>query len=346
MQFIPFYLSSLYVWSIGLILFLLGGYFCTFVTSVYQNHIYNTSFNGYRNTKWFIYLVLFAATITIYKFKSLNGLEIGSKELGEELGIGGIIGRSSNILLISIPFFMTYKMNKLWKVLIIALLAFFLICMGSKTWLTYAIIVCFVIRNTGFSKKKIWLIIGLIILLVSAFFLYYKLNTNIDDNTQFLSFASRHMYFYITSGLLPYSEIVANELSVNPPGITLPFITIFSYWLGEAIASVHSSIWVVTDQIVGKPSNVFTFFGTLWILGKNGDFVFLSILSGFICYLWYYMSKYKDCIFLKIGWGFTVAILFFGWYNWGFALLRIWEIYIYCFLAYYVSAHIRVQSMK
>lgn len=142
---------------------------------------------------------------------------------------------------------------------------------------------------------------------------------------------ARHFYFYITSGILPLSEYVRLGMDSMHNGITLPFISIIHYWMGEEV-SAHSPLWIVTDNVLGTSSNVYTFFGTLWIFGDRLDYVFYSILSGIISMSAYRLYKYHNSIFYLIAYAYTMCILFFGWYNWYFATLRIWEIYIYCFV--------------
>ena len=337
LQFIPFSPVSLYVWTIGLILFLFGEYIIISINKNSTIKQYQTISNQENNYFVFNILTIIAILYIAIKFKSIDVESIGNKETGEEVGAGGLTGRFANILLIAIPFYVTYQIPKLIKCVLLLLMFIFLVSLGSKTWLMYCIISGFITYSYK-SKINLYLLVGLIAILFGAFLLYYKLNVDFDENNEFISFALRHFYFYITSGVLPFSAIISDQLNIVSPGVFHPFTLLIRSWIGEEIV-IHSTINITTDLIVGKQSNVFTFFGNLWILGKDFDFVIMSILSGLISYFWFIQKKKYNNIFLQIGWGYTVATLFFGWYNWGFGLLRIWEIYTYCYLLFIISSY-------
>lgn len=345
-DFIQFQPLALWIWIIGLLFFWLGNPFVVLLLKSFgyfkQKNTHNL-YAGYKSFSLFHIAVamgiLFACILLL---KGLQQAGVGSKDLGEDIGQGGIAGRVADLLLVAFPFYYSYKLKLIIRLPLLALLFLFIISLGSKTWLTYSFIATIIVWIYNGHKINIKLLCVSIIALFVLFGLYYWLNTEIDDSAHFIEFVSRHFYFYITSGILPMSEIYYSEIFIPPQGINHPFVNLFLSWIGEA-ASFHSPIWISTDKILGTQSNVFTFFGQLWINGSYLEFIIYSFLSGllsyFICDIYYLKSN----IFGAICYTYTLSVLFFGWFNWGFIFLRIWEIYIICIIFNWLcKLHIKI----
>lgn len=329
--FVSFYYEAIWIWTIGLFLFFWGGILVDIIGS---SLIRNKYYNKYSGTYIFHIIIFICICIAIVKFRSVISYnDFGSKEMGAEMGMGGIVGRVSNVLLIAFPYYVVRNI-KLWIKFPLAIcLLIFIFALGSKTWIMYSILAAFityVLLNRNYRINYKVLLVALCVMLLS-FVLYYKLKVSIGDSDKFIAFVARHFYFYITSGVLPLSEYVKLGMDSMHNGITLPFISIIYYWMGEAI-SVHSPLWIVTDNVLGISSNVYTFFGTLWILGDRWDYVIYSILSGIISMTVYKVYVTHNNIFSLVAYAYTLCILFFGWYNWFFGALRIWEMYVLCFI--------------
>lgn len=337
-DFVDFYIPSLWVWIIGLFFFWIIGNISRML--IKRERLKKS--NGVIN-RLPIVIFIFCALLSTLKINSLgSSLDFGSKELGVEMGMGGIMGRASNILLIMFPFVAVCNLKRILKIGVLLLLCVLLMSLGSKTWILNAIIASFILllveKKIKITRRSIFIIlISVLILLFSFFFLYYKLNTKIEDNEALIVFVYRHFYFYLTSGILPlglYFKTGANEI-VNE--FQLPFINILEIWLGKQIVSAHSPLWYTTDISLGTQSNVFTFFGTLFIESSFGGFLFYSSFFGFWCYLLFEIARAKANIYLNIINVYNLSLLFFGWYNCSFAILRIWEVTIYCLIFYYLT---------
>lgn len=338
LNFVDFYISSLWVWIIGLFFFWITGNISTILIKR-ENLKKSSKVNNYLP----IIIFVFCAFLSTLKINSLgSNFDFGSKELGVEMGMGGIMGRASNILLIMFPFVTTSNLKKIPKLCVLILLCVLLMSLGSKTWILNAIVASFILlmveKKIKFTRYSIFIIlISIFILLFAFFFLYYKLNTNIEDNEALFVFVYRHFYFYLTSGILPLglfykigSFDVINEFQ-------LPFINILEIWLGKQVSSGHSPLWYTTDISLGTQSNVFTFFGTLFVESSFWGFLFYSSFFGFWCYLIFAIARVKANIYINIINVYNLSILFFGWYNCSFAILRIWEVTVYCLIFYYVT---------
>lgn len=329
--FVSFYYEAIWIWTIGLFLFFIGG---ILVDIMCGSLTLNKYYNKYRSTYIFNIIIFICVCIASVKFKTaISYNDFGSKEMGAEIGMGGIVGRVSNVLLIAFPYYVVQNI-KLWiKTPLVIALLIFIFALGSKTWIMYSILAAFMtyILHKGNYRINYKVLLAVLFAMLLSFVLYYKFKVSIGDSDRFIVFVARHFYFYITSGALPLSEYVRLGMDSMHNGITLPFISIIFYWMGEAV-SAHSPLWIVTDNVLGTSSNVYTFFGTLWIFGDRLDYVFYSILSGIISMSAYRIYKFHNSIFSLIAYAYTLCILFFGWYNWYFATLRIWEIYAYCFI--------------
>lgn len=344
LDFTTIYPPFLNIWSIGLAFFWLGGVLSTVVFRclTYRYNI-DVSFTQYgiqslRNIKYIKLLFLICGIISLLLvFKSGLDNSFGSKEMGEEIGQGGIAGRISNILLIAIPFYFIYKIHWIKKITICILLLVVITAIGSKTWMTYSILSGFILLNMGNKKIKIKGVIITFLALFLAFTIYYKLNTEIEDSGHFTDFILRHIYFYFTSGILPLSEVIKQDIITHGSGLHHPIINLILYKIDPSSLTFHSNLWITTDNTLGTQSNVFTFFGTLLLGGGSGDFILYSTLSGLISYIYLYCYRCSGSIFFAIPYAYTLSILFFGWYNWGFGFLRIWEIYIYSFIFFLIS---------
>ena len=334
--FIPFYSPSLWLWSVGLSLFWIGGHLITLVSRRITTHRVQEYASGN------LVHIVFLACIGFMTAKLLatgGDMAIGSKELGEEVSVGGVVGRVANILMIAFPFYVYERVNKYIKFLLLALLFVFLTTLGTKTWLMATVLAAIILLiSTKRLKLNLKLLISAFFILAALFFLYYYLvlYDRMDSFNRIVEFVSRHFYFYFTSGILPMGEFVRENDFNTINSYFHPIVGLIKTWNGEQIME-HSNVWITTDQLLGTQSNVFTFFGTFYMSGTIWTYIFYSIFYGLWCYLFYEISRVQNNVFLHIANAFNCAILFFGWYNCGFGLLRIWEIVILSCVLYFIS---------
>ena len=334
--FIPFYSPSLWLWTVGLCLFWAGGHLVTLAGRKL------TTYRVQECAPGKLVHIIFLACIGFMAVKLVTAggdMAIGSKELGEEVSIGGVVGRVANILMIAFPFYVYERVNKYIKVLLLALLFVFLTTLGTKTWLMATVLAAIIMMiSTKRLKLNVKLLISSLVILASLFFLYYYLvlYAKMDSFNRLAEFVSRHFYFYFTSGILPMGEYVKAHDFNAVNSYFHPIIGLIKTWNGEQIME-HSNVWITTDTLLGTQSNVYTFFGTFYLSGTVLSYTFYSLFYGLWCYLFYEIARARNNVFLHIANAFNCAILFFGWYNCGFGLLRIWEIAILSCVLYFIS---------
>lgn len=340
LNFVPFFFISLIPWCIGLAAFWIGGmiteilYKNVIIRDLKKKYSYISLHDTSVNKKIDIidYIFIFAIVVLFISLRnSLSYDSFGSKELGQDIGSGGIIGRCSDIALVAFPFYFLTDKPKLFKYSLLTFLIIYLVGLGSKTWTSYAFL-CTFLTYSLFRRKKINIKRGLIILFVlfSSFALYYILTVDSNDNLDLMYFILRHFYFYFTSGTLAFGEFCRLGTSLHLNETVHPIITLIYSWQGIEPGH-HSNLWYTTDLVSGTQSNVFTFFGTLFMSNPLYMAVFYSIMSGVISYLTFSISRHhKTNIFAVIAYGYTLSVLAFSWFNFGFSFLRIWEIYAIC----------------
>lgn len=335
-DFIQFHCEALWIWTIGLFLFWTPSILIFQKRPFCKQHLFFTPPPAQNNI---VDLIIWSSIIyMLVNLNNLSNIEFGSKELGAELAVGGIKGRMSNILLVACPYIACSKRyNKTTKIVLVLVLMYILLAIGSKTWIMFALLATFLSRSL-IAKIKLNTVTCTIVGGVLIFCTYYYLNTNIEDYTHFTEFISRHFYFYLTSGILPLSEYIHNKDYIIREDFMLPFVNIINIWFGSEGASAHSSLWYTTDNIIGTQSNVFTFFGTLF--GNNTiTFILYCIFFGLLSYYIFKRSLIERSEFYSIMNNYNLSVLFFGWYNCSYGILRIWEIFVICAIFHFINFH-------
>lgn len=336
LDFIPFRYEGLWPWILGLFFFWIP----SFLIFNNKNIIADVTIKikNISNIKTIFLVILLCLAYISINMRNMSAYDLGSKELGEELTVGGVKGRIYNILMVMFPFMVCYSYNRFFKFGLTIVASYLLFASGSKTWIMYAFLASIIcLHRSGKLTLNIkWAVIS-IILLLGSFIMYYYLNTDFDDNNSFLLFALRHFYFYLTSGLLPLGEVCHLNLQGNQDVFMLPFINIINVWAGEQGIEPHSPLWIETDCIDHTLSNVFTLFGSLIMGGNYVAFAFYAMFFGFISCLIFLKSQHSNNIFISIMNGYNLSILFFAWFNCAYSLMRVWEIFFFAIFFYYLQ---------
>lgn len=339
LDFVEFSYITLYPWILGLVIFWTSGRFVGYIFMSSPVEINTFKKEPDNSNKLILFIISLVCLFFLIKFRSLsNSVSMGTKDFGEEFMLGGLAGRLSNCLMIFFPYLIYTKCNKFFKIILLFFIFIFILSYASKTWLMGVFIVSIFI---GILQKRINLNPKIIILTlvggISLFILYYSFTI---DNDVLFDFVFRHFYFYLTSGVLGLNEFFEEKTFFvsNNDYLILPFVNfINTIFLGKQALLPHSSLWYCTDLLNGTETNVYTFFGTLYIYG---DWVFMAIYTfvlGFMTYLFFYLAKKSNNIFINILNAYNLSILFFAWYNFAYNLLRYWEIFTFCIFFFILS---------
>lgn len=332
---VPLYYESIYVWIIGIIPFWLAGILAVIIFR--PNRINNCGEN-IKQRKWIIILFISVATIIfiklLYLFKSKY--VFGSKDFGEEYIGRGIWGHISNLLFLIFPYFAIIFKKSFRNYMTLLVLMFLVLAYGSKTWFLSLIFATFLL-TIHYKKIKISPLTLILPILVgfSFFSIYYSLSIKYN----FFSFVTRHFIDYLTSGILPLSEYVKHNLTtgIDTQYVLSPFINSINAINGNQLISAHSQIWILTDTKSNFQSNVYTFFGTLYIYSGISLGIMLAFSLGLLNYVLLIVSRVLNSIFINIAYYTSITILLWGWFNFGYILLRPWEIITFSITFHYLS---------
>jgi len=334
---VPLHYNSLYVWIIGILPFWVSGILLRLIISGPLNK--HTAEIDFNQKKWISILFKLIILFFMYKFIIVlkGGYLFGTKQFGERFFGSGIIGHIANLLFIIFPY-LTITTKKLLSVqTVFSLLLLFLITSyGSKTWLLTVSITTLLLF---IHYKRIKLSLFTLIVPIFVGFGIFTLIYSFTIKNNLLDFATRHFIDYLTSGILPLSEFVKNNSTndVDPAYLFSPFVNTIHAIRGHPLISPHSNIQILTDTKSNFESNVFTLFGTIYIYGGKYWGTIVSFLLGFLNYGLLLVVKLRNNLFNVITYYFAMSLLFWGWFNCSFILMRPWEILVLSLLLGFVS---------
>jgi oligosaccharide repeat unit polymerase len=333
---LPLHGNSLYIWIIGIIPFWLAGLLIRLITQLKPPPEPIAAFPKENNKlQYFFYILIFFLFLKLI-ITWRQGLSFGSKEFGEAFIGRGISAHLSNILFIALPYLLLIKRRKkkaglIFKTAVVISIFLIFIGYGSKTWILTLFISTFLIL-AHYKQVKVSVMTPVVIII--AGFVFFTVYYSFLINEHVIRFASRHFVVYLTSGVIPLSEYVRNNLDpgISPEYVISPFLNIYHALFGNEVISAHSPIWIVTESRNHFSSNVFTFFGTIYIYTGAWWGIIIAFLLGLINYILLLFSQIKRSVFLTIAYYFSISVLFWGWFNCSFILIRPWEVIIYAIL--------------
>jgi len=185
--------------------------------------------------------------------------------------------------------------------------------------------------------------VGVIILSgVFVFGAIYLVGWSIIDpsaasSTDTYLFLARHFYFYVTSGVLGFSEVFragTNHIGASPVAIFTPFLNLYRVFTGAINMSMWGSSSDTGVQIAlsNDPSaitNVYSFFGTLYIyLGATGAVIYVIVVA-LLCYTLWILAGWTRNEWILVLYCIVAAELFFGYFELYFWLIDPYEIALY-----------------
>lgn len=308
----------------------------------------------YQIGRKYLYFNGFICVLFILRFLQLrsSGLPIGSDEFGEQFatnGLGGhlnlllIVLTISNILLLD----RKKKYNKyLLLFVVIGISVSFL--NQVKGWVLIPVLGGVIMRlKNHLLQLKIRLVVFVCLIGTFFFFMSYYvllvLTRDAQDTSFFIPFFLQHFIFYLTSGVLGFSEACINHAFVT--GDLVSAVSNFFYPV-RAVTEILTgglppqSHGVFLDTGFGD-SNVRTFFGDMYLRGGILGGIFLSIFNGTVCYSALWLSKVKHALFIDAMYGFIAGILLMSWFSSYTHLLNTYEVPIICIILYLVRKYYR-----
>lgn len=330
--FVDFYYPSIWLWSIGLLLFALPSYAFAFVLQKNKRPL-NSPMAEAEMPRIIVYISIALILLFLYRFRAISGVfPVGSRDFGDELCGKGLWGHlrqlSLPILMMSIYF---VDKKRWWIWLIIIPLVVVAVLYQILGWLIIPCLVGIMLRlYTGKTKLKmsllIYIVLGAAIVFLGSYVISLVIVGDKELDNEVLSFIFRNFVHYLTSGTLGLS--VDMELGFPDEG---GFEMVIAQLVNIANALTGS------DELVNplnpyyfntgvNLTNVRTFFGTVFINSSYGVFtVFVLFVSTSIYLMKIATIKYNN-IYVYTAYFFECGLLFMGWFDSYFASLSVIEI--------------------
>lgn len=334
-SYTPFFLPSLQVWIIGLLLFALPSWIfsrgkkeITTLTPLKKDY---TSINIKKNEKLYRFFCkltfLLIAIAFIRMRRSMGNASWGSDEFSENYTSGGGIVSHLNVLLAVIFIYMMYmgdrKHTTAWVICVLIIINMFAV--GVKSWIIGPCLIGYLGRvMTKRSSINLWtiLLLGFLMIFIfaSSYFLLMVVTERSEMSNEFLSFLINHFTGYLIGPVLSFS--VDFQLGIQEPympeALFAPIVNFCKIFTGETYILPINPVWV--SYGIGQ-GNVRTFFGTIFCYSR-GEMAFVIVLLMYSLYFYMIrllsitcrnpMIKLADCVNM----GFLILGFFeFYWLN-------------------------------
>ena len=330
--FVDFYYPSIFIWSVGLVLFAIPSYVLAFVLQKHNRPL-NSSMAEEDMPKLIVYIAVFVILLFVWRFRSVNGaFPIGSRDFGDELCGKGVWGHlrqlSLPILMMSIYF---VDRQRWWLWLIIVPIFIIAVLYQILGWLIIPCLVGIMLRlYTGKTKLRLslmlYVVLGVAVVFLGSYVISLVLVEENDLDNEVLSFIFRNFIHYLTSGTLGLS--VDMELGFPDEGefdmVIAQLVNIARALTGSGELIVPLNPYYYNTGF--NLTNVRTFFGTVLI---NADYVTFALFVLFVSSAIYLMKvatiRFNN-IYVYTAYFFECGLLFMGWFDSYFASLSVIEI--------------------
>lgn len=299
-----------------------------------------TSFSIHgQNLHWLKFLLLVACFIALYKAAQAY-LLIGNlhDEEFSNLLSHGVAGHALVFCMVAAPvlFFSRKKGDRL-ALFIIAISFLLLFLKQVKGWLIIPILFAILLQwHSGRLQIRgfggIWLAF-LPLLMTAIFFAAYLLGWSSrsgfalswDDAYSAAESISIHFLGYLVSGVLGFSEILRTSTALGgekPEYLIATLYNILAFIQGNPPISPISEIFISTNALRDKASNVYTIWGTLFLRsGITSFFIYFLLIAGLSALLG--IAHRNRFIFLL--YCYLASFLALGWFDYYYFHLSVYE---------------------
>ena len=310
LDFLPLNTNSLIIWMRGLFLVWLTGYFLARIVpgaDVFRclSQRFKAQFHGEASAEklsaWFaIALIPFLILNVLLSLRAAGGWSgLASPEFKSAYAQGWL----AHAIAFTEPLFIllvgTAKRKNKFRIAIAVILMMFLLLGQVKGRVLQPLLGGFLYRvirgRSSISVKSA----GIVVLCgVLAFVSIYLGGMSIADpslasNPDTYVFLGRHLFYYLTAGVLGFSEASGTgtrDFGGSSTDIFAPFVNVYRTLTGSGKLVAPGNRYEtrmqvdLTTESVDAYTNVYTIFGTLYFyLGPWGSFIYVAVM-GFLCY--------------------------------------------------------------
>ncbi len=344
-NFLPVNEIAVFIWCLGLFLFWVSGSLLTFavvktkITSPFVDIASRKYISvSIRGISWLCIMVL---SISLLRSFTLHGTITG-EAFSRDFASHGIAAHCLNIMKFNAAYIIAARDGKKIQAGFIFLLTFiFLFLYNVKGAILLTGLVClfasFIMSNSKLNLKKI-----LIVILLGC--VLFVLSYVISLGSFSINFITTHFLSYVVAGIVGFSEHIRQNLPVDIDFYLIfqPIRNLYNAFTGGEIFGRVSDIWVVTNVIYAKNSNVKTFFGDIYIYSGLIKGALVTAVFGITSYFFLIITILKKELLFLILYLLMISSLSFGWFNFYFNDLFYYEIILYVFFVTVLSKFLAV----
>lgn len=338
--FVSFYYPSIYVWSIGLVVFALPSYVLSIATTKYVSTFCRpVSSSSYPLSLGIISVGLIIAFFLrlLYTLKTSNYL-LGTEDFADDFCGHGLWAhlRCAIIPLLIVAIYHVRKRSYLLWCVVLALLAIQLIYLVKGAVIITVVSGLFIRLYAGKMNLSLSLLLKLVIGALALFLATYMvlplLGSNGDANLELVKFVMGHFVHYLTSGTLGYSY----DLQINCPDtgsfetLVSPFINIYRQFTGnDQMLSAVNPYYLYTGL---SWTNVRTFFGTMYIYCNTWQFVAYTLTASTLMYAIKLVAMGTGNLYVYAILCYYCGLMAMGWFEFYLFHLAAFEVPVVCLL--------------
>ncbi len=339
-DFLPLSEASVILWCIGLLLFWLPGAVLMFavlegkIAFPFENIVSSDGINTViRIISWLFIIILLLSSVRSYLIHGTIAGESFSKDFASQ----GFAAHCLSMMKYNVAYLVAVNSGKKIQSYIITILTFvFLFLYNVKGGIILTALVCLFARFIMLRSKLNFLKIISIIILGSMFFVLSYVIALGEFSFNFILF---HFLAYILAGIVGLSEHLKQGLPVDVDFLIIfqPVINLFHVVTGGDVSRAISELWVDTNLIYAKQSNVKTFFGSIYVYSGGVKGMLVSLTAGLLSYYLLVITIVKKKLTYLILYLFVVASLMLGWFDFYFNNLFFYEVVVYVFIVSLMS---------
>ena len=335
--FVPLYYPSLAVWIIGLPVMSC----VSFVMSIVFRSMPVTpkvQLSGLRHEGLYVSLMaglLLLVALHLRGTIASSLFAFGSDDFGEDFATFGIYGHIMTVLIaMEIVAFAQIRPHKRWLYSgLILLCVFFLFVNQVKSWVIIPVLagvwLCLSIGKLRLSIKLLmWVGLGGLLLFVLSYLVAFLIAQGVSYESHIGDYILSHVYHYLLSGVLGFSELCRLDLidQPAPEALFAPIINLFNTIIGrEPISPINPNfLYIHSDAMLG--TNIRTFFGTIYLYGGSMLFVPYILLVGAVGYAVHGWARRSNALYIHSIDAWFCALFAMGWFECYTFHLRTFEV--------------------
>lgn len=343
-----FYLPSLVVWMVGLIIFFIPSIiFAKDTPIIFKKKGFEIEVSAKDDHyKLLRNIAFFGIAISLLKIRSISGQldSFGTDSFSESYQSTGLFAHLGIIVGAIFPYAI-YKYDKEHRksaILIILGALVGMYAVGTKSWIIAPFLIGYAARiltqKTKFNLKTTLLPV---ILVFSIFFLSYYLSivfvAGYDASNEFFLFVVTHFIDYFGGASLALSIEFKNGFiePQNIPALFAPILNLFNAFFDFPYINTINPVFIDIGTL--GSNNVRTFFGTIYAYSHSIlAFIIIPLLFSTFIYKTYAASRKSKSIFLLFANISNIVFLIFAFFDFYWLTLTCYEFFILYILMHFI----------